>query len=89
LTPASGTGKKPGSGSGIRNEQPGSYFLELRKHFLGLKILKLFDADPGSGSGMGKVGSGIRNPEKHSGSDPQHCRWNTVAILRLRHTCTK
>jgi hypothetical protein len=28
---------KSGSGSGIWNEQPGSYFLELRNHFLGLK----------------------------------------------------
>jgi hypothetical protein len=30
-------GKK--SGSRIRNEQPGSYFLELRNHFWGLKYL--------------------------------------------------
>jgi hypothetical protein len=43
-------GKKSGSGSLIRDEQPGSYFLELRNHFLGLKkILNFFDADPGSG----------------------------------------
>jgi hypothetical protein len=33
LTPGSGMGKK--SGSGIRDEQPGSYFLELKRHFLG------------------------------------------------------
>jgi hypothetical protein len=33
LTPGSGMDKK--SGSGIRNDQPGSYFLELRNHFLG------------------------------------------------------
>ncbi len=42
----------PDPGSGIRDEQPGSYFLELRNHFfgfLGVKILKFFDADPGSG----------------------------------------
>jgi hypothetical protein len=45
----SGIGKKSGSGSGIRDEKPRSYFLELRNHFLGLKILKFFDADPGSG----------------------------------------
>jgi hypothetical protein len=32
-------GKKSGSGSGIRDEQPGSYFLELRNHFLGIKYL--------------------------------------------------
>jgi hypothetical protein len=43
----------------IRDEKPGSYFLELRNHFfafLGVKILKFFDgirdgkkSDPGSG----------------------------------------
>jgi hypothetical protein len=45
-------GRKSASGSGIRDEQPGSYFLELRNHFLaffGVKILKFFDEDPGSG----------------------------------------
>jgi hypothetical protein len=30
----------------IRDEQPGSYFLELRNHFIG-NLLKFFDADPG------------------------------------------
>jgi hypothetical protein len=53
-------------GSGIRclfdpgiriDEQPGSYFLELRNPFLG-KILKFFDADPGTG--MKKIQ--IRDP---------------------------
>ncbi len=39
LTPGSGMGEKSGPGSGIRNEQPGSYFLELRNHFFGLKYL--------------------------------------------------
>jgi hypothetical protein len=52
LTPGSGIrdGRKSASGSGIRDEQPGSYFLELRNHFfafLGLKYL-VFDEDPGS-----------------------------------------
>jgi hypothetical protein len=42
-------GRKSASGSGIRDEQPGSYFLELRNHFFGLLRLKFFDADPGSG----------------------------------------
>jgi hypothetical protein len=62
----------------IRDEQPGSYFLELRNHFFaffGVKILKFFDEDPGSGMetvrirdpGWKKVGSGINIP------DPQHC----------------
>ena len=70
-------GRKSESGSGIRDEQPGSYFVELRNHFfgfLGVKILKFFDADPGSGMetvrirdpGWKKVGSGIW--DKHPGS---------------------
>jgi hypothetical protein len=84
LTPGSGIldGRKSASGSGIRDEQPGSYFLELRNHFFaffGVKILKFFE-DPGSGMetvrirdppgirdpGWKKVGSGIR--DKHPGS---------------------
>jgi hypothetical protein len=58
----SGMGKKSGSGS---------YFLKFRNHF-GVKILKFFDEDPGSGMeknsdpGWKKVGSGINIP------DPQH-----------------
>ncbi len=43
--PVSGMGKKSGSGSGIRirDEQPGSYFWELKKkHFFGLKYLNSF-----------------------------------------------
>jgi hypothetical protein len=61
----------------IWDEQPASYFLELKNHFfafLGVKILKIFDEDPGSGMetvrirdpGWNKVGSGIR--DKHPGS---------------------
>jgi hypothetical protein len=76
--PGSGMGRKSASGSGIRDEQPGSYFLELRNHFLFfflVKMLKFFDADPGFGMetvrirdpGWKKVGSGINIP------DPQHC----------------
>ncbi len=71
-------GGKSASGSGIRDEQPGSYFLELRNQFFGffgVKILQFFDADPGSGMetvrigrdpGWKKVGSRIR--DKHPGS---------------------
>jgi hypothetical protein len=48
LTPGSGIrdGRKSASRSGIRDEQPGSYFLELRNHFFaffGVKMLKFFD----------------------------------------------
>jgi hypothetical protein len=53
-------GRKSASGSGIRDEQPGSYFLELRNNFFGffgVKILKFFDADPG----LRQFGSGIRD----------------------------
>jgi hypothetical protein len=54
-------GRKSASGYGIRDEQPGSYFSELRNHFfgfLGVKILKFFDADP---VGWRQFGSGIRD----------------------------
>jgi hypothetical protein len=83
LTSGSGIrdGRKSASGSGIRDEQPGSYFLELRNHFFalfGVKILKFFDEDPGSGMetvrirdpGWKKVGSGIR--DKYPGSATLH-----------------
>jgi hypothetical protein len=52
-------GRKSAPGSGIRNEQPGSYFLEHGTHFFGffgVKILKFFvrirdgdNSDPGYG----------------------------------------
>jgi hypothetical protein len=60
-------GKKSGSGSEIRDEQPGSYFLELRNHFFWVKIIKFFDVDPG----WKKVGSAMeksRIRDKHPGS---------------------
>ncbi len=64
LDPGSGIGRKSASGSEIRDEQPGSYFLELRNHFLGLKYLKFFDADPGSGMETVRIINIL---------DPQHC----------------
>jgi len=48
-------GEKKGSVSGIRDEQSGSYFLELRNHFL-VNILKFFDADPVSGMERSDLG---------------------------------
>jgi len=68
-------GRKSVSGSGIRDEQPGSYFLELRNHFFafwGVKILKFFDEDPG----WRQFGSGIRDGKK---SDPG-------CLSRIRNT---
>jgi hypothetical protein len=73
-------GRKSASGSGIQDEQPGSYFLELRNHFfaffLGLKYLNslMRIRDPGwrqFGSGIwdekkSDPGSAIR--DKHPGS---------------------
>jgi hypothetical protein len=60
-------GRKSASGSGIRDEQPGSYFIELRNHFFvcffGVKKLKFFYADPG----WRQFGSGIQDGKK---SDP-------------------
>jgi hypothetical protein len=74
-------GRKSASGSGIRDEQPGSYFLELRNLFFlfffwGLKYLNslMRIRDPG----WRQFGSGIREGKKSDpGSginipDPQH-----------------
>ncbi len=61
--PDPGSGAFWTPGSGIRDEQPGSYFLELRNHFLGffwVKIFKFFDADPG----WRQFGFGIRDGKK-------------------------
>jgi len=44
--PGSGAFLTPGSG--IRDEHPGSYFLQIETIFWG-KVLKFFDADPGTG----------------------------------------
>jgi hypothetical protein len=70
----------------IRDEQPGSYFRELRKPILWDKILKLF-ADPG----WKKIGSGIQDG-KHSDPrpginipDPQHCSYYFFFLGLLLH----
>jgi hypothetical protein len=67
LTPGSGIrdGRKSASGSGTRDEQPESYFLELRNHFSlfwGLKYLNslMRIRDPG----WKQFGSGIRDGRK-------------------------
>jgi hypothetical protein len=68
----------PDPGSRIRDEQPGSYFPELRNHFfvfLGVTILKFFDADPGSGMETVRIrdpGSGMETVRIRDGkkSDP-------------------
>ncbi len=65
-----------------QDPDPGSYFRELKNNFLGLKILKFFDADPGSG--MEKFGSGMFIP------DPQHCLkifGNTNHIKNKQEIC--
>jgi hypothetical protein len=60
----------------IRDEQPGSYFLELRNNFFaffGVKILKLFDEDPGSGMETVRIWDGKKS-DPGSGiniTDPQ------------------
>ncbi len=75
FTPRSGMGRKSASGSGIRDEQPGSYFLQIRNHFcgfFGVKILKILWCGSGvrdgesSDPGWKKFGSEIR--DKHPGS---------------------
>jgi hypothetical protein len=49
LTPGSGMGQKSGSGSGMKN--PDHFSESLVTVFWVKKILKFFDADPGSGYG--------------------------------------
>jgi hypothetical protein len=65
LTPVSWMGKKSGSGSGMNNISHISKSLETI--FLGLKYLKFFDADPGSGTEK------IRIRIRINSADPQHC----------------
>ncbi len=68
LTPGSGMGESQHQdpGSGIRDEQPGSYFLELRNHFFAFLELKYLNSLRIRDPGWKKVGSGIR--DKHSES---------------------
>jgi hypothetical protein len=63
--PESRMGRKSASGSGIRDEQPGSYFLDLRNPFFLLKylnsLMRIRDGDSSDPeSGMEK--SRIRDP---------------------------
>jgi hypothetical protein len=86
-------GRKSASGSGILDEQPGSYFLVLRNHFFGVKILKFFDEDPGSGMETVRIrdgkksdpGSGINIP------DPQHSYLKigccNLSVVKMQCTC--
>jgi hypothetical protein len=75
LTPGSGIrdGRKSASGSGIRDEQPGSYFLELRTIFLLFFGLKYFNSLSIRDPGWRQFGSEIRDGksrirDKHPGS---------------------
>jgi hypothetical protein len=69
LTPGSGIrdGRKSASGSGIQDEQPGSYFLELRNLFFAFFGLKYLFFDEDQDPGWRQFGSGIRDGKK---SDP-------------------
>jgi hypothetical protein len=73
--------KKSGSGFGIqiRDEQPESYFLELRNHFFGLKHLIL-----GCESGMEKIW--IREPG--SGMEKSQIR-DPGSTSRIRNTAVR
>jgi hypothetical protein len=59
----------PGSRSGnqIRDEQPGSYFLELRNNFFGLKYFTTLKRIRDGKIRIWNPGSGKNIP------DPQHC----------------
>ncbi len=77
--------RDPGWTTRIRDEQPGSYFLELRNHFFaffGVKILKFFDED--TGSGMETVR--IRDGKKSDQGLTSRIRHNDVAEAKTtRH----
>ncbi len=84
LDMGSDMGRKSGSGSGIRirDDTTRIIFPRAQKPFFWVKILKFFDADPGSGmekfgSGMGK--SRIRDPVEKS-----QIR-NTVTVPRRKY----
>ncbi len=88
LDPGSGMGRKSASGSGIRDEQPGSYFLELRNHFFvffGLKYLHslMRIRDPG----WRQFGSGIREGKSRI-RDPQHWFWSCFSLKWCESTKT-
>ena len=91
LTPGFGIrdGRKSASGSGIRDEQPRSYFLELRNHFFLLfwvlkylnSLMRIRDGDSSDpGSGMEK--SRIR--DKHPGSATLLTWWINEKIYRSK-----
>jgi hypothetical protein len=69
-------GKNSGSGSGMNNPDHISESLET---VFWVKILKFFDADPGSGLEI--FGSGINI------LDPQHCRagWDLPMVERRKN----
>ncbi len=87
--------RKSASGSGMRDEQPGPYFLELRNHFflgfLGLKysnsLMRIRDPE------WRQIGSGIE--DKHPGSATLNSsksflksrHWQTYRYLPGRLTC--
>jgi hypothetical protein len=77
-------GRKSASGSGIRYEQLGSYFLELRNHFFGVKIykiLKFFAADPGSEMETVR----IRDPEKKDPGSGSRGQKSTRSWIQIRN----
>jgi hypothetical protein len=74
LDPGSGMGRKSASGSGIRDEQLGSYFLELINQFFGFLGLKDLNSLMRSGLEKSRIrdpGFGINIP------DPQH--WHMLS----------
>jgi hypothetical protein len=60
-------GRKSASGSGMNNPD---HIFELRNHFFGVKILKFFDADPGSGRRDGDRSDPGSEMEKSRIQDP-------------------
>ncbi len=73
-------GKKSGSGSGMNNPD---HISESLEPFFGLKYMKFFDADPGSGIEKNLIKDGT-NSDPRSGiniRDPQHCIFDNISFL--------
>ncbi len=83
LTPGSRMGRKSASGSRMNN--PNHIFYSLETTFFGcfgVKILKFFDADPGSGMETDRIPDGksrIRDPGSTSRT-PQHCFFESCVL---------
>jgi hypothetical protein len=70
------------------DEQTGSYFRELRNNFWGVKILKFFDADPGSGREKIRIWEGKKSVEEKLLTSPIFSARMERTLARVVRTST-